>query len=476
MCKISLRLLVLLFIVSMALIGGCKDKSTEPGLETVATPVFDPPGGTYSSPQTVSISCATPGATIHYTTDGTDPHPGSAVYQTPLQFEQDITIKAMAVRIGWKESSIASVNYTFDVTVASPIISPASGTYAAAQIVEITCETSGATIHYTLDGSEPTEDSTVYNPWSAIVVRDTRTIKAKAFKQGWTQSSTATNTYSIDLAPIEMILVPQGSFTMGDTHGIGAPPELPTHAVSLSSFYMAKYETTQGQWLEVMASWDYDPYDDTLHGVGDNYPIYYVSWEEIIRYCNLRSMMEGLTPAYSVNGSTNPDDWIAIESVTCNWNANGYRLPTEAEWEYAARGATNTPDYLYSGSDDLYSVAWCWNNSNNNSHEVGTKAPNGLGLFDMTGNVNEYCWDNYESGYYSSSPNSNPTGPEGEFYWRVKRGGDWGETDDGPPSTEQPWYYRVSYRGYGHGSQSSIGFRLCRSFQQVMVKSRRHLS
>lgn len=83
----------------------------------------------------------------------------------------------------------------------------------------------------------------------------------------------------------------------------------------------------------------------------------------------------------------------------------------------------------------------------------------------MTGNVNEYCWDNYESGYYSSSPNSNPTGPEGEFYWRVKRGGDWGETDDGPPSTEQPWYYRVSYRGYEHGSQSSIGFRLCRSFQ-----------
>jgi len=401
----------------------------------------------------------------HYTTDGTDPHPGSAVYQTPLQFGQDITIKAMAVRIGWKESSIASVNYTFtfDQTVASPIISPPSGTYTAAQIVYITCETAEATIHYTLDGSEPTEDSAVFDHYSStIVVRDTRTIQAKAFKLGWNPSLTTTASYAIDIAPIEMILVPQGTFTMGDTRGVTNGWALPTHSVTLNSFYMGKYEVTQAEWVAIIGS---NP-SHAYNGIGDNYPVNQVSWYAILRYCNLRSMAEGLVPIYSISGSTNPDHWGDVPdtwdhqnaapwgAAICNWSANGYRLPTEAEWEYAARGATNTPDYLYSGSDDIDAVGWyIGNNTPNGSKPVGTKAPNGLGIYDMSGNILEWCWDAYDD--YSSEPQTNPTGPASGSY-RMLRGGRWSNshytcfvaTREGDVPSAKPYH---------------IGFRLCRS-------------
>ena len=258
-----------------------------------------------------------------------------------------------------------------------------------------------------------------------------------------------------------MIYVPGGTFTMGRTTGSGYSDELPTHMVTLNSFYIGKYEVTQAEYSQYMQpgySWTSD------YGLGDNYPAYNVSWYAILKYCNLRSMAEGLIPCYTINGSTNPANWGAVptdyneawDAAICNWNANGYRLPTEAEWEYAARGATNNPDYLYSGSDDINAVAWYdGNNSPSGSKPVGTKAPNGIGTYDMSGNVYEWCWDWYGYGYYSSSPQNNPTGPASGSS-RVLRGGFW---------INSAYYCRVANRDYNYPSYSGgdIGFRLCRS-------------
>jgi len=353
-------------------------------------------------------------------------------------------------------------------TVATPAFNPAGGTYSSAQNVTLSCTTSGATIRYTIDGSEPTSRSTVYS--SPISVFNITTIKAKGYKKGWTPSATESATYTISgITPGEMILVPGGTFTMGDTRGGGESDELPTHTVTLNSFYMGTSEVTQAeysQYLTPVELWS----DDS--GLGSNYPAYDVSWYAILKYCNLRSMAEELTPVYSISGSTNPANWGKVPSSSdstwnaaiCNWSANGYRLPTEAEWEYAARGATNTPDYLYSGSDDINAVAWydgnngSYGSSNFGCKPIGTKAPNGIGLYDMSGNVPEWCWDLYSYSYYSSSPSSNPTGPASGSYGplRVYRDGSWGCSAS---------YIRVASRDYKSpdGDLGGSGFRLCRS-------------
>jgi len=260
------------------------------------------------------------------------------------------------------------------------------------------------------------------------------------------------------------VFVPGGTFIMGDTidDGVGDILELPTHSVTLDPFFIGKYEVTQVEYSQYMQpGWEWT----SSYGLGDYYPAYYVSWYAILKYCNLRSLAEGLTPVYSISGSTNPATWGAVptgvlydatwDAAICNWSANGYRLPTEAEWEYAARGAVDPPDYLYSGSDDVNAVArYDGNNSPYGTKPVGTKAPNELGIFDMSGNVYEFCWDWF--GFYSSTSQTNPTGPSSESH-RLLRGGDW---------FENAWGCRVSRRNMhypGDTNSYSYGFRLCRS-------------
>ena len=242
----------------------------------------------------------------------------------------------------------------------------------------------------------------------------------------------------------ELILIRGGTFMMGSpiTEMDRSKDEV-QHRVLVSSFYMSKYEITQKEWQEVTGTTFRQQRDNvkvdeswTIKGEGDNYPMYYVSWYEVIEYCNLRSIKEGLTPAYIID--KNPNNFYGSDSDKVRWmvkwnkNAKGYRLPTEAEWEYACRAGTttafNTGDYLTPEQANY--------NSNvigidrREAKTVGSFAPNKWGLYDMHGNVGEWCWDLYDDDededeyYYSSSPAKDPAGPYSGV-GRVIRGGAW---------------------------------------------------
>ena len=237
----------------------------------------------------------------------------------------------------------------------------------------------------------------------------------------------------------DFILVEGGSFMMGSNDGDS--DEKPIHEVTVSSFWISKYQVTQREWQEVMGS---NPSDFK----GDNLPVEKVSWYDAIEYCNKRSIKEGLTPCYSGSG----------DNIICNWNANGYRLPTEAEWEYAARGGNKSRGYEYSGSNTLGDVAWYVGNSGSKTHPVGQKSPNELGIYDMSGNVWEWCWDWYDSSYYSKSPKRDPRGAASGGN-KVLRGGSWRNFYD--------YFCRVAGRDYFTPTvrRNIVGFRVSRAIK-----------
>jgi formylglycine-generating enzyme required for sulfatase activity len=232
-----------------------------------------------------------------------------------------------------------------------------------------------------------------------------------------------------------MVWVPGGSYTMGDTAGGGDSDEK-NHQVTLSGFYMGQTEVTQAQWQKVMGS-------NPSYFKGDSLPVENVSWYDAVALCNALSQKEGKTPAYTINGT----------NVTLNVGATGYRLPTEAEWEYAAKGGASTPvqTIKYAGSTNLDEVAWTSSNSGKTTHPVATRKPNALGLYDMTGNVWEWCQDWY--GSYNASVQSDPTGPSSGS-GRVNRGGSWNYDAS---------IARVSFRSYDYPPDPGddyIGFRV----------------
>jgi len=239
-------------------------------------------------------------------------------------------------------------------------------------------------------------------------------------------------------APSDFVRVEGGAFQMGSPSG-GKDDEKPVRAVTVSGFWMGKHPVTQGEWHQVMGN-NISPL------YGDGFPVEGVSWFDAVGYANRRSEMEGLTPAYSISGDG------ASRVVAWNHAANGYRLPTEAEWEYAARGGNGSPgSFEYSGSNSADEVAWHQNNSGGKMHEAGKLKPNGLDLYDMSGNVREWCWDLY--GYYPSSAETNPEGaPSGAA--RVSRGGSY---------VNGAQEIRCTSRCYTVPSGRRFGFRLVRS-------------
>ncbi|MCL2443218.1 MAG: formylglycine-generating enzyme family protein [Treponema sp.] len=267
----------------------------------------------------------------------------------------------------------------------------------------------------------------------------------------------------------DMVWVPSGSFELGKNLGTDSgSDETPVSTVNISGFYIGKYQVTQELYQAVIGtnpSWFHgDSEREPAAGeVQEKRPVESVNWYNTIVFCNRLSIMEGLTPAYILYGSTNPDFWGTVPtSNNVTWNAvqivsgsTGYRLPTEAQWEYVAKGGNGSPgNFIYSGSNAPDVVAWYSANSESRTHEVGKKAPNGLGIYDMSGNVNEWCWD--WVGNYTSEQKSDPTGaPSGTI--RVLRGGGWYDYH----STE---YLRSVYRSnaYPEDRGNGVGFRVSR--------------
>ena len=245
--------------------------------------------------------------------------------------------------------------------------------------------------------------------------------------------------------PVEMVPISGGTFTMGDSSRNGN--EKPEHQVTLSAFKMGRYPITQEQYQDVTGK-------NPSYFQGDSYkpaggedqgsrPVENISWLEAIEFCNALSKKEGKTPAYTVRDASRPE-------VSWDKNADGYRLPTEAEWEYACRAGTATQYSFGNDDSNIDAHAWYEDNACEYTHEVGKNKANPWGLYDMLGNVWEWCWDWYDS--YQSGHQTNPDGAvSGNF--RVVRGDSWRSSSAAA---------RSAYRGNNSSGDryGDLGFRL----------------
>lgn len=267
--------------------------------------------------------------------------------------------------------------------------------------------------------------------------------------------------------------VPKGFVKVKGTTITGTEVWTPSSSVFVSErqltipdMYVSDHEVTQAEYAKYCKYGSSSP--SSNYGSGDNYPAYYVNWYDAIVYCNLRSIDEKLTPAYKIGEETDPRNWSGIvgdatsgycgpsssnstwDVLTYDTEADGYRLPTEAEWEYIAREAGKSTT-TYSGSNTIDDVAWYTSNSSSKTHEVKGKNANTLGIYDMRGNVWEWCWD-----WYGSISSSTDAAGASSGSYRVVRGGSW--SDDASSCAVSYRFSSSPLSRYGY-----LGFRVVRS-------------
>ena len=289
---------------------------------------------------------------------------------------------------------------------------------------------------------------------------------------------------SSNFPPAGMAMIDSGPFEMGDHYTnqphFGSP--YPVHEVMVSLFYMDRYEIPRKQW-NLVREWALtNGYADLGPGFApaDNHPITQITWYDAVKWCNARSEKEGLTPVYYTD-SDHLDVYrtssLDLDAAKVNWPGNGYRLPTEAEWEKAARGGLSGHHFPWPSFGGDFTNHWDGSKGNaynsgdpfdNGTTPIGyyngAQAPdgsdmaNGYGLYDMAGNVNEWCWDWHDDEYYARSPHQDPSGPDSSPYVRRSvRGGSWSWLSNGEDQ-------RCSYRDnhWPSGSYDYNGFRCVR--------------
>ena len=275
-------------------------------------------------------------------------------------------------------------------------------------------------------------------------------------------STGGTTSGSIEPVAKNFVKIPAVSLKGTEYYAPGSVLLIIDRKIEIASFYISDHPVTRGEYKAVMGSDPstakaYDKDGNELEGDDNvkNNPVNYISWYDALVYCNTRSIKENLTPCYTIDGKTDPSKWGTVpassddiwNAAICDFDADGYRLPTEVEW--AVRGKNS---YYYAGSDDINEVAWYTVNTNDTgTRDVKTKNPNGYGLYDMSGNVYEWCWDWYgsiSSGTVASGPASGSS--------RCLRGGSWNLSAK---------YAQVSFRGgYNPSDRNNrYGFRLVRT-------------
>ena len=426
-----------------------------------------------------SCKTETKGAKIYYTVDNSVPSSESTEYTEKVTVNKDTVFKAIAIKEGMENSaiSVATVFVEVENIVYSSEISE-TGLYTVYQIqqektggksiedYEIFEVEENRTIEKEVSGlygttytrpKAPTSADYNFSKWldsDGSVAPTTFGAENKTFVASWKLKGEGG-----DEIPEGFVLVAGTSISGTETWTPTSNVFVSDRSITIPDLIVSDHEVTRGEYKDVMGS---DPSTASANDKdgneleGDdvlNNPVNYVSWYDALVYCNKLSMQENLTPCYSIDGSTDPDDWGEVptssnstwNAATCNYEAEGYRLPTEAEWEWLARGGEN---YIYAGSDNVDDVAWYTSNTNDTeTREVKTKAPNGYGLYDMSGNVYEWCWDWYGSISDSSAADGATSGN-----YRVQRGGSWYNYDD---------RCRVAYRynRYPYSRDNFYGFR-----------------